>query len=116
VAAEQEAAEARDYRVSGRLGAEFHITLGELSGNPLLLRYLSEVVSRCALILAVHGHDHDQRRSIAEHLELIELLNARDADGAERIVADHVLAVEERALARGSDPGPIDLAEVLNRY
>ena len=70
-------------QVSGRLGAEFHILLAELSGNALLERYLSEVVWRCALILAVHGRDHDQSGSVAEHRRLVELLAAGDADGAE---------------------------------
>ena len=53
-----------------------------LQGNPLLERYLTEVVWRCALILSVYGHPHDQNQSIAEHEELITLLDSGDADGA----------------------------------
>ena len=103
-------------QVSGRLGAEFHILLAELSGNALLERYLSEVVWRCALILAVHGRDHDQRGSVAEHRQLVELLAAGDADGAEALVVQHIAAVEERTLADADDGAQLDLAAVLRRY
>lgn len=103
-------------QVSGRLGAEFHILLAELCGNALLQRYLSEVIWRCALILAVHGRDHDQRGSVAEHRQLIELLAAGDADGAEALVVQHIAAVEERTLADADDGAQLDLAAVLRRY
>ena len=103
-------------QVSGRLGAEFHILLAELCGNALLQRYLSEVVWRCALILAVHGRDHDQRGSVGEHQRLIELLSAGDADGAEALVVQHIAAVEERTLADVDDGAHLDLAAVLRRY
>ena len=53
---EEEQAKVRgDARVSIRLAGEFHIRLAEMSGNRLLQRYLSEVVSRCSLILALYG-------------------------------------------------------------
>ena len=103
-------------QVSGRLGAEFHILLAELCGNALLQRYLSEVVWRCALILAVHGRDHDQRGSVAEHRRLVELLAAGDADGAEALVVHHIVAVEERTRSAVDDGAQLDLAAVLRRY
>jgi len=87
-------------QVSGRLGAEFHILLAELSGNALLERYLSEVIWRCALILAVHGRDHDQRGSVAEHQRLVELMAARDVDGAEALIAHHGQQAVELVVAR----------------
>ncbi|WP_456825140.1 GntR family transcriptional regulator [Cellulomonas sp. P5_E12] len=103
-------------QVSGRLGAEFHILLAELCGNALLQRYLSEVIWRCALILAVHGRDHDQRGSVGEHQRLVELLSAGDADGAEALVVQHIAAVEERTLTDVDDGAQLDLAAVLRRY
>src|SRR4051794_41057624 len=98
------------HQVSGRLGAEFHILLAELNGNALLERYLSEVVWRCALILSVHGRDHDQGGSVAEHQRLVELLAAGDADGAEALVVQHIAAVEERTLSGVGDDTHLDLA------
>jgi DNA-binding GntR family transcriptional regulator len=113
---ESAAADAGDAQVSGRLGAEFHLLLGELSGNELLDRFLSEVVWRCALILSVHGRDHDQRGSIAEHRRLIELLATGAVSAAGALVDAHVSAVEDRALAVREAPKKLDLVDVLSRY
>lgn len=113
---ERRAADAGDALVSGRLGAEFHVVLAELSGNPLVERYLSEVVWRCALILSIHGKDHDQRGSIAEHAELIDRIEARDADGAASLVDSHIAAVESRTLPSTAPPARLDLVDVLKRY
>jgi DNA-binding GntR family transcriptional regulator len=116
VGAERDATNQQNHRLSGRLAAEFHIKLGEHCGNPLMERYLSEVVWRCALILAVHGHPHDQSESVAEHQELIALLDAGQTDAAEQLILRHIGAVESRALARTAETGPSDLATILSRY
>jgi DNA-binding GntR family transcriptional regulator len=113
---ERAAAATGNQQVSGRLGAEFHILLAELSGNALLERYLSEVVWRCALILAIHGRDHDQTGSVDEHARLLELLAAGDADAAEALVVQHVVAVEERTLSGVDEGSALDLTTVLSRY
>ena len=87
-----------------------------LNGNALLERYLSEVIWRCALILAVHGRDHDQRGSVEEHQRLVELMAAGDADGAEALIAQHIAAVEERTLTGVGQAARLDVAAVLSRY
>ncbi|WP_425825825.1 GntR family transcriptional regulator [Streptomyces fractus] len=116
VRAEREASERDDHRVSGRLAAEFHVRLAELCGNPLMERYLSEVVWRCSLILSVHGAPHDQRKSIDEHEELLRLIETGDAEGAEESVLRHVRAVETRTLARATQAAAPNLAAILGRY
>ncbi|WP_327433062.1 GntR family transcriptional regulator [Streptomyces sp. NBC_01236] len=116
VRAERDATNRRDHRLSGRLAAEFHVKLGEFSGNPLLERYLTEVVWRCALILSIYGHPHDQIQSITEHEELIDLLDAGDAERAGRLAFQHIAAVEERALARTEQTAAPDLSAILSRY
>jgi DNA-binding GntR family transcriptional regulator len=113
---EQEAAESADAQVSGRLGAEFHIALSELTGNPLLERYLGEVIWRCALILSVHGKDHDQHRSVEEHAMIINLIEKGDAAACAEVIERHIEAVEARALPPLRVTGKLDIAEVLSRY
>ena len=96
---EEELAKARgDARVSIRLAGEFHIRLAEMSGNRLLQRYLSEVVSRCSLILALYGRPHSPECAVAEHREIIEALRRGDAKAASTLMDHHVGSVEERAL------------------
>lgn len=112
--AEREASAAGDHRRSVRLGAEFHLLLAQLTENALLLRYLSEVVSRCTLILAVFGHSHPQTEGLIEHEQLVAAMSAGDAERAAAIVDGHIEAVEERALGEEEPGGSLD--EVLSRY
>ncbi len=112
---EETAAAGQDPAVAIRLAGEFHLKLAEMSGNRLLLRYLTEVVSRCSLILAVFGRPHSSECAINEHQEIIDALRSRDAERAVAIMDEHVGSVEARALLadRGS---PEPLAAVLSRY
>jgi len=116
VRAEEEARKASATRVSIRLAGEFHIRLGEMAGNSLLRRYLSEVVSRCSLILALYGRPHSADCAVNEHREIVAALRSGDADAAIRIMDHHLGSVEQRALLdHGRDAG-FDLGAVLSRY
>ena len=116
VRAEEAARQAGDARVSIRLAGEFHTRLGEMTGNTLLRRYLSEVVSRCSLILALYGRPHSADCAINEHREIVAALRAADAEAAIRIMDHHLGGVEQRALLdQGRDVG-FDLGAVLSRY
>lgn len=111
---EQRASAENNYPVSDRLGVEFHILLAELTSNRLLHKYISEVALRCALIIAVHGHDHNQDRSIAEHAALIDALESGDSPQATQIVDEHLIAVQQRALR--PTPPALNLSDILSRY
>jgi Transcriptional regulators len=114
---EEEAARKNgDARVSGRLAGEFHVRLGELSGNRLLARYLGEVVSRCSLILALYGRPHSADCSVNEHREIVAALRARNADAAITVMDHHLGAVEHRALSEQNRDAQFDLGAVLSRY
>jgi hypothetical protein len=114
----QEEQAAREGRVpaSARLAGEFHTTIAQLTGNPLLQRYLSEVVTRCSLVLAVYGRPHQADCACTEHHALIEALRSRDAARAARLMADHMDNIERRALLPHVPAGDGDLASVLSRY
>jgi len=115
IAAEREASDAGDHKLSVRLGAEFHILLAEMTGNALLRRYVFEVVGRTTLIIAVYGQAHPQAASLAEHIALIDALRAGDTATAESIVDRHIASVEARALgAAEADPQP--LSDILSRF
>lgn len=115
VDAEREAWTHRRSTASARLGGEFHILLARETGNDLLERYMSEVVSRTALILAVYGRDIDQQASIEEHEELLALLAAGDAERAADLVTHHLDEVQRKTL-RPVDAEGDPLLSVLSRY
>jgi DNA-binding GntR family transcriptional regulator len=113
---EEDHAKARhDARVSIRLAGEFHIRLAEMSGNRLLQRYLSEVVSRCSLILALYGRPHSSECAVNEHREIIDALRRGDAAAATALMDHHIGSVEQRALI-GERESELDLGSVLSRY
>jgi DNA-binding GntR family transcriptional regulator len=116
VRAEETARQAGEARVSIRLAGEFHTRLGEMAGNSLLRRYLSEVVSRCSLILALYGRPHSADCAVNEHREIVAALRAGNADAAVRIMEHHLGSVEQRALLDQSRDAGFDLGTVLSRY
>jgi DNA-binding GntR family transcriptional regulator len=116
VRAEDAAKARRDDRVSIRLAGEFHIKLAAMSGNRVLERHLAELVSRCSLILALHGRPHSSECAVNEHSEIIASLRRGDEEAAMRLMDDHVGSVEQRAVlsdAAGPEGG---LGAVLARY
>ena len=114
---EEEAAHAKgDMRLSTRLAGEFHLKLAELSGNALLERYLSELVSRCSLILAMYSRPHSSECAISEHSGLIDALRQGDLSSAERLMDDHLSSVESRALLDDEAVGEPDLGSILARF
>jgi DNA-binding GntR family transcriptional regulator len=113
---EEQAAKAAQPPVSARLAGEFHQLLAQMSGNPLLERYLSELVSRCSLILAIYGRPHRSEGAIAEHRGFLDALRRGDDKAARKLMAEHLGHVEQRALHGrpvGAEP---DLGQILGRY
>lgn len=114
---EEEAAHAKgDARLSTRLAGEFHLKLATLSGNMLLERYLFELVSRCSLILAMYSRPHSSECAISEHSALIAALKAQDTAAAERLMDEHLVSVETRALIGEEAETAPDLGSILSRY
>ncbi len=101
--------------LSMRLAGEFHILLAHLTGSKPLARYVSEIVSRCSLILALYSRPHSGECGVDEHLRIIEALRQRDPDRAMREMEHHLEAVEERAQI-GEQVGPADIRSILREY
>lgn len=116
VRAEEAARQAGEARVSIRLAGEFHTRLGAMTGNSLLRRYLSEVVSRCSLILALYGRPHSADCAVNEHREIVAALRAGNAEAAITVMEEHLGSVEQRALLDQGREAAFDLGAVLSRY
>ncbi|THD80832.1 GntR family transcriptional regulator [Aliigemmobacter aestuarii] len=97
-----------------RLAGEFHLTLAQLTGNPLLIRYVTETVSRCSLVLAMYGRPHSADCGAREHAAVVEALIAGNAEEAAELMDRHLADVASRALlpARAQK----DIREVLSAY
>ena len=111
---QEELAASRDDCEAIRLAGEFHLRLAEMTGNKLLIRYLTETVSRCSLVLTVYGRPHSVDCGIDEHRQIIEALIAGDGAKAADLMEHHIEQVAGRALLETRKPA--SLQDVLAQY
>jgi len=109
----EESVRGKDGPVSIRLAGEFHVLLAELTGNEVLARYVSEVVIRCSLIMSLYARSHSSDCAVDEHSQIIDAIEAGDAERAIEIMTHHLGAVQGRAeLARQPD----SIRAILSHY
>ncbi|ARQ02458.1 DNA-binding GntR family transcriptional regulator [Pseudorhodoplanes sinuspersici] len=114
--AEEEKARGRDEPMSIRLATEFHIVLAEMTGSEVLERYVSEVSSRCGLILALYSRPHSSECAVSEHRQIIDALAKGDADRAIAMMDQHLEAVAGRALIVARPNKGRDIKDILAGY
>jgi DNA-binding GntR family transcriptional regulator len=113
---EEEHALGNDEPLSIRLATEFHILLAEMTGSPVLTRYVSENASRCGLTLALYSRPHSSECAVSEHRAIITALAKGDAARAKSLMHDHLDAVAGRALIVSRPPQDRDIKNILGRY
>ena len=94
--AEHEALHRQDHGRWVALAGGFHLALAELSGNRELQRILTELMTRCSLIVAMYEAPGDATCEHEEHEQLVDLLALRDGERAVEIMDRHLLALEAR--------------------
>lgn len=114
--AEEEKARGRDEPLSIRLATEFHIVLAEMTGSAVLERYVSEVSSRCGLILALYSRPHSSECAVSEHRAIIDALVKGDAARAISEMDQHLEAVASRALIVSRPNKGRDIKDILAGY
>ncbi|GLS42765.1 hypothetical protein GCM10007884_07500 [Methylobacterium brachythecii] len=102
--------------VSIRLATEFHLMLAEMTGSPVLSRYVAEVAYRCALILSLYSRPHSSDCAVSEHRDVVAALVEGDAECASTLMDHHLDAVAERARIVPQTPRERDLARLLAPY
>lgn len=98
--------------VSGRtrLLADFHVVLARMLGNEVLAELVADLLSRSQLISLMYQSAHSAEHSQAEHVEIVQALERRDARAAVRLMEQHLASVERNLRL---DPRTPDLAAVL---
>ncbi len=97
-----------------RLAGEFHLKLAEMTENPLLIRYITETVSRCSLVLAMYGRPHSADCGVREHADIVAALIAGENAKAADLMDRHLADVAGRALL--TENVPQDIRTVLAAY
>jgi DNA-binding GntR family transcriptional regulator len=113
---DEERAQGIDEPRSIRLATEFHILLAEMTGSPVLTRYVSENASRCGLTLALYSRPHSSECAVSEHRAIVAALAKGDAAQAGALMREHLEAVAGRALIVPRPARAHDLKDVLGRY
>lgn len=83
-----------------QLAGDFHVLLARLTENDLLLRYVTELVSRSSLVLSLYGRPHSPECAVSEHRQMIAALADKDREKASALMAEHIDAITTRALLK----------------
>ncbi|MGI3169103.1 GntR family transcriptional regulator [Pseudooceanicola sp. C21-150M6] len=102
--------------ISIRLATEFHILLAELTGSPVLVRYVNEIAYRCGLTLSQFSRPHSADCGIQEHREILSVLRSGDVARAQQIARDHLESVSSRAQFRDAEAGTFSYLDALEPY
>ncbi len=112
LADEHEAMHRFDQPSWARLASEFHLRIAALSGNAILERYLTELISRSSLIVGAYERVGNAPCEHDEHTAILDCLEARDADGAIAHMTAHLQSLEAR-IETSDMPGTKRLAHLL---
>ena len=84
---------------------DFHVCLAECLGNSLLADTLRDFTARTTLIAMLYQSSHDAAQSCADHVRIVEALEAGDIAGAEALMSEHIGTVQSALrLQASSDP------------
>jgi DNA-binding GntR family transcriptional regulator len=110
---EREALAAGDTAAGTRLSGEFHLRIAAYAGNGVLSELLHDLVSRSSLILLVYGSSLPPSCSVDEHGKLLASIEARNADGALRLMTQHLDHIERGLNLKGGSDSMDDLRAAL---
>ena len=110
---DEEAAYRRGDRAGGLTRSlEFHRRLGSHCRNPVLGRYLAELVLQSSLAVALY-EDADAVHAHADHVALVDAIAHKDGKRAARLMHDHLAEIERRLHLE--ETGVRSLADVFRR-
>jgi DNA-binding GntR family transcriptional regulator len=77
-----------------KASGDFHLLLATVVGNPILLRFMEELVARSSLVIALYGRSGVSACGHSEHLEIWGALRSRDAPLASSLIIRHIDHIE----------------------
>lgn len=113
--AEHAAVHRTDQPAWARLASAYHLRLAQLSGNQILQRYLTEIVSRCSLLVAVHQAPGNAACEHDEHERIVDCIAQRKPDAAVELMDRHLKGLEQHLLLQKSGT-QTDLAYLLGMH
>lgn len=111
---ERKATNASDRRDIVRELSEFHLMLGEISGNTVLAEILGNLMVRSSLIVALYQRNDQPACASDEHEQIVNALEQGDRDKAVRVMIEHLDELEAQlALEELAEP-EVDIRQILS--
>lgn len=110
---EQQAHARGDRRQAVRLSGDFHVLLAEVSGSSILARLMRELTPLTCLAILTFEAPTAVACPNDEHALLIDAIEAGDAEGASRMMIDHLNHIENALKLDAQAVPEVDLADVL---
>ena len=104
LAEEHEAMHRFDQPAWTRLASAFHLRVAALSRNPILQRYLEEIVSRCSLIVALYEPPGNAACEHDEHERIVDCIARRDDNNTTTLITKHLRILERNVVLRRESP------------
>ena len=95
-----------------KLSGDFHRKLAELAGNAILSGFLTDLISRTSLIIALYESPGAVPCSHTEHREIADVLKRRDARKAVQFMNHHLQHIEAQ-LELSESPVTADFGEIF---
>ncbi len=103
----------KERRTIVRLSGEFHTLLASMQNNQVLFEYLTELVSRTTLIVALYESPGSPGCTNHDHHQLVNLIARKNSPEAVKWMTDHLREIEDNLnLEESSDN--INLEEVFS--
>jgi DNA-binding GntR family transcriptional regulator len=111
--AEHDAAHRGDRSQMVHLSAAFHFRLAEMTGNPFIIGYVRELVSRTSMLVALF-EESTSTCALDEHRRIFDALKQRDGKRAAEASTIHLSLIETRLKATKPKPVPqLDIAKLV---
>ena len=87
---------------------DFHVCLAECVSGPLLADILRDLTARTTLVATLFQSTHDATRSCADHVAIVQALEAGDAPGAAELMRRHIVDVAAALGTPAPQADPLD--------
>ena len=111
---ERAATASTDRRVIVRELCEFHLLLGEVSGNQVLADILDNLMVRSSLIVALYQRGDSPPCASHEHQAIIDALRAGDTQAAVGQMIEHLDELEGQLAIEEADAADVNLRQALS--
>jgi DNA-binding GntR family transcriptional regulator len=115
VAAEERATRSQNKQEAIRLSGRFHLELARMSGNPIFVRLLEELLPTTSLLMALYKAPGEPMCVAHSHRKLLSGLERQTGSAAATEMRRHLTEIE-RSLSRPVAPLAPTLRDVFTRY